>query len=79
MGVLVCIEAFKILTGISSGALQNFREMAQRGTITIVSKKELGHWQAVANAPRANKYLETQCEQPCFFYSFEFRHSFAGS
>lgn len=73
MGVHVCVEAFKILIGISLGALQNFREMAQKGTITIVSKKELGLWQMVTNAPRANKYLESQFQQLCFFYIFELR------
>ena len=55
----MCVEAFKQITGISSGALQNARELAQRNVKTVVSLRELGLWMQIRNAPRAHKYLET--------------------
>ncbi len=59
LGVVVCTEAFKILTGVSSGSMQNAREAARKGQQTVISRADLGLWQSVRNTGKAHKYLES--------------------
>ena len=59
LGVSVCVEAFKILTGVSAGTLQQARSDAAKNKVTVLSRSEMGLWQSVRNTPRAHKYLDT--------------------
>lgn len=56
LGVSVCVEAFKILTGVSAGTS---RSDAAKNKVTVLSRSEMGLWQSVRNTPRAHKYLDT--------------------
>lgn len=66
LGVAVCLNAFKMLTGVSACVLQKAREYARRKHVTCLSKAEMGLWAEIQNAPRAHRYIASWI---CFKFS----------
>lgn len=53
----VCVEAFKISTGVSAGTLQQARADAAKNKVTVLSRAEMGLWQSVRNKPHTSTWI----------------------
>jgi hypothetical protein len=58
LGSAVCLEAFKLLTTVPAGTLQEIRDAIQSGKTTFSTLCELGISLALRNTNKAKKYLD---------------------
>ena len=60
LGQLVCENAFRMITGISSWSLTRARAGAQAGHASSLSNAELGSSQMIKSASKQNLYLDAR-------------------
>ena len=60
LGLPVCENAFRMITGISSWSLTRARAGAQAGRVSSLSNAELGSSQMIKSASRQNLYLDAR-------------------
>ena len=58
-GIRVCSRAFQILTGVSSGVIQEIREKVSKGVVNIWKESSLA-WMAIKNQSKAQRYLDSR-------------------